>query len=240
MDRYIAEWYEAGIVGVVAVATDLSSAYRTLALKQRYPDFVYAALGFHPEQLLPSSSEVTELVDLLYRERQMIHAIGEVGLPHYVAEAVEQIDEHAECLSRFAALAAELDVPLILHAVHDKAAHALAIVRTQGVRKAHFHWLKAPDAVVDEIVGHGYFISITPEVCYRERDRQLVRRVPPFQLLLETDGPWPYTGPFLNQKTTPLLLWQTAAAVATIYDVSTEQVAAWSMHGTQRLYGAIT
>ncbi|MBN6189202.1 TatD family hydrolase [Aneurinibacillus sp. BA2021] len=237
LDADLAAWQEAGIAGVIAVATDLASAYRTLALRQRYPDFVYAALGLHPEQPLPSPAEIDELIGLLYKERSMLHAIGEVGLPHYVPEAVQQMDAHKACLHRFAAAAVDLDVPLVLHAVHDKAAQALAVLRSCGVRRAHFHWLKAPDAVVDDIVRHGYFISVTPEVCYRTRDQELVRRVPQAQLLLETDGPWPYNGPFAGQKTTPLLLRQTAAAVADLYGVQIEQTAAESLHATQKLYG---
>ncbi|MED0669958.1 TatD family hydrolase [Aneurinibacillus aneurinilyticus] len=54
-DKLISEWRSVGITGLVAVSTNLASAYRTLELKHRYPDFVYAAVGYHPEQALPLS-----------------------------------------------------------------------------------------------------------------------------------------------------------------------------------------
>ncbi|GAA3328052.1 hypothetical protein GCM10020331_070470 [Ectobacillus funiculus] len=43
-----------------------------------------------------------------------------------------------------------------------------------------------------QITDSGYYISVTPEACYRERDQDLIRHVPLKQLLTETDGPWPF------------------------------------------------
>src|SRR2546422_11738579 len=40
------------------------------------------------------------------------------------------------------------------------------------------------------IVDAGYFVSVTPDVVYRERDREMVAGVPLDALLVESDGPW--------------------------------------------------
>ncbi|CEH29006.1 deoxyribonuclease [Aneurinibacillus migulanus] len=236
-DKLISEWRKAGITGVVAVSMNLASAYRTLELKRRYPDFVYAAVGYHPEQSLPSLLEREELFSLLRKEREMIDAVGEVGLPHYQADAVKETEAHCELLDQFAEVAVELALPLALHAVHDKAQIALDILLKKGVCKAHFHWLKAPNDVVEKIVRHGYYVSITPEICYRERDRHLACRIPLSQLLLETDGPWPHNGPFAGQVTTPVFLRRSVTVVAELHDISVEAAAAASVKATRDLYG---
>jgi TatD DNase family protein len=237
LDRMITDWRAAGIMGVVAVSTNLASAHRTLELKSRHPNFVYAALGYHPEQALPHPLEREELFSLLKQERIHIHAVGEVGLPYYSSYAEENIDEYGELLGRFAELAVDLDLPIVLHAVHEKAAPALEIIQAQQVRRAHFHWLKAPPDVVERIIACGYCISVTPEVCYRERDQKLALQVPLSQLLFETDGPWPYNGTFAGKPTTPLLLHAVAEKVAELHDISVVEAAAHSTEAARNLYG---
>ena len=69
-------------------------------------------------------------------------------------------------------------------------------LKRPGVERAVFHWHKAPLDVTRAIVDAGYLVSVTPEVVYRERDRELVEAVPLDSLLVESDGPWPYGGEF--------------------------------------------
>uniref|UniRef100_C5D2F1 TatD-related deoxyribonuclease n=1 Tax=Geobacillus sp. (strain WCH70) TaxID=471223 RepID=C5D2F1_GEOSW len=187
IEEEIKKWQEAGIAAVVAVSTDLRSSYRTLELKQKFPDFIYAAIGFHPEQPLPSSLEWEEWLRLLQIERPHLSAIGEVGLPYYSAEAVLRFSDYRDFFEQIVRTAAAASLPLAIHAVYDKASTALHILQKNKIKKAHFHWLKAEPAIIERIVACGYFISITPEVCYRTRDQKLLSRVPIKQLLLETD-----------------------------------------------------
>jgi TatD DNase family protein len=39
---------------------------------------------------------------------------------------------------------------------------------------------------------NGYFISVTPDVVYDEEIQLLVQRYPLEQMMIETDGPWPF------------------------------------------------
>jgi TatD DNase family protein len=232
IDLLIADWRQRGISQVVAVSTDIRSAHQTLELQRRHPDFVLAALGWHPEQRLPSPAEQDEVFRLIRSELHNIAAIGEVGLPHYELPRLGEhaLPAYADLLAEFARLSIETHLPLVLHAVHDKATQALAILCEHEAHPSHFHWLKAPLEVVDEIVAAGHCISVTPEVIYRERDQELCRRVPLARLLLETDGPWPYPQFFPGEEsvplTTPLLLFESAKIVAALHGVSAAELAA--------------
>jgi TatD DNase family protein len=226
VDKLIREWKLGGVEGVVAVSTNIASAYHTLELKEIYPEFIYAAIGYHPEQTLPKGQELNEFRSLIKKERNRIVAIGEVGLPHYELHALGNppLEGYLELLQNFSELAVEQELPLVLHAVHDKAELAFNLLSQNKVSKAHFHWLKAPIPIIEKIVQAGYYISVTPEVCYRERDQKLVEQVPIRQLLLETDGPWPYSEAFSTRKTTPLFLHEVAAKVAEIKKVPLKEV----------------
>jgi TatD DNase family protein len=235
----VARSQRAGVAGAVAAAVDEVSSRQILAMADAFPTFVHAGLGVHPER--PVSDEETERVlTLIRRERSRLVAIAEVGLPWYTVR--ERPDREALIaageprLQRFLQLARELDLAVVLHAPHDAAARALALLRAAGVERAVFHWHKAPPEVTQAIVEQGYYISVTPETCYRTRDRELVAAVPLTSLVIETDGPWPYGGEFEGHATEPTFLGRIVDAVATIKGLQREGVAEIITQNTLRLF----
>jgi TatD DNase family protein len=208
IEKSIEDWKHAGIKQVIAVSNDLRSSYQTLELQMNYPDFVTACIGFHPELPIPNQNDFLEWKTLLKLERKRISAIGEIGLPHYNFNQLDgPLELYIEVLKQYLYEAHRNQLPVALHAVHDKVETIVSLLQQYcGIPNAHFHWLKAPEHVVNQIVNAGYYISVTPEVCYRTRDQQLARRIPIRQLLIETDGPWQFEGEFQNQLTSPLML----------------------------------
>jgi TatD DNase family protein len=101
---------------------------------------------------------------------------------------------------------------------------ALAALKAHGIERAVFHWHKAPTEVTRDIVDAGYFVSVTPEVVYRERDRALVEAVPLESLLVESDGPWPYHGEFVGMPSGPWLVSRVAEEVAKIKGLPVDEV----------------
>lgn len=229
----------AGIAGVVAAAVDEISSRRVLALIHSFPGFVHGGLGVHPERQIDDDEE-QRVVDLIRRERPHLVAIAEVGLPWYTVrehpDRQDLIAAAAPRLRRFLTLARELDLAVVLHAPHDAAAQALALLEAAGVERAVFHWHKASPEVTQAIVARGYYISVTPEVCYRERDRALVATVPLTNLLIETDGPWPYGGEFEGHLTEPTFLIQLVDAVASVKGMEKTAVAQVIAENARRLF----
>jgi TatD DNase family protein len=70
--------------------------------------------------------------------------------------------------------------------------------------------------VTRAIIDAGYLVSVTPEVVYRDRDRELVEWAPLESLLVESDGPWPYRGEFEGLPSGPWLVGRVAEEVAKI------------------------
>src|SRR5713101_5657050 len=101
---------------------------------------------------------------------------------------------------------------------------ALDALRALGVDRAVFHWHKSSAEVTRAIVDAGYFISVTPEVVYRERDRELVERVPIESLLVETDSPWRYRGEFEGLAPGPWFAARVAEEIAKIKRLPVDDV----------------
>ncbi|MDQ8733418.1 TatD family hydrolase [Paenibacillus sp. LHD-38] len=236
-----------GVAAVVAVSMHLASSKINREIADRYAGRVHPAYGFHPEQPIPSGAEADELfawIRMRHAEGERF-AIGEVGLPYYTrseAEAAREgtaFDEkpYLELLERFAALAAELDRPIILHAVYEDAEKACDILEKHGVRKAHFHWFKGSADVISRMAASGYMVSVTPDVAYEEEIQLLVVQYPIEQLMVETDGPWPFEGPYEGHPTKPQMAADAAMHIARIKQLPAPQVTELLLANTRRFYG---
>ena len=222
----------AGVTAMVVPGTGPASNRKVIDLARKYPGVVYPALGFHPERFEQTDLDADAVLAMIARERTSICAIGEVGLPWYGERAADaNVNAQATTqLAQFARIAAEMDLALILHAPHRRAAEALEIIRAAKVRRAVFHWHKSDEQTTRAIINAGYFISLTPEVAYRQRDQELARMLPANRMLVETDGPWPYGGQFADRPTEPAFIKETVAAIAhlrctTINDIATSTTA---------------
>ncbi|ALS27500.1 DNAase [Paenibacillus sp. 32O-W] len=234
-----------GVAHVVAVSMDLASCMRNAELARRYPGRVHPAYGWHPEQPLPDA-ETEERLFAWIRARHNAgepFAIGEVGLPYYTRTEAEgggrRFDEapYIRLLDRFAALAAELDRPIALHAVYEDADKACALLERHGVRRAHFHWFKGSDETIALLAARRFYISVTPDVEYEPDIRELVRRYPLELIMTETDGPWPFEGSMAGRKTRPEMTADVVRHIAAIKGLSAEETAAALLRNGRRFYG---
>jgi TatD DNase family protein len=234
---------EQGVMGVAAAGTGPASNAAVLAIARRLPHAIWPCIGLHPEAVSVAEETVEEVLEEIRRLRPVVVGVGEVGLPYYAVRdgraPAEAMAVGRRRLERFIGLARELGLAVALHAPHEAAATALDCLRKAGVRRAMFHWHKAPDDVTDAIVTAGYCVSVTPEVCYRERDRRLVAHVPLGSLILESDGPWPYRGEFEGRPTEPWMIRRVAEEVASIKSLTIEEVTAQTLLNTFRLFRGI-
>jgi len=229
---------EAGVTGIVAPGTGGESNRRVLELSSRFPKVVYAACGYHPERLELTDADLENALVMIRDHRDSLCAVGEVGMPWYGDRARERatVTQAARVLSRMARAAVDADLSVIVHAPHDSAREALEILKAAGVQRAVFHWHKSDDATTLAILDAGYFISITPEVAYRDRDQRLAKMVPLDRMLLETDGPWPYAGPFKGRATEPTMIVETADAIGRLLNVPREVVTSATTANARSLF----
>ncbi|WP_248928455.1 TatD family hydrolase [Paenibacillus hamazuiensis] len=234
-----------GVAGVVAVSMHLESCRRLLELKRRSGHPIYLAFGYHPEQALPNGGEVERLFRWIREHRDEMAAIGEVGLPYYLRADAEAAgkpfnqEPYVLMLERFVKLASELDKPIVLHAVYEDADLACDLLEKHGVGRAHFHWFKGSPDTLRRMQQNGYFVSVTPDVVYKERTKSLVEAYPLGLLMAETDDPWPFQGPYEGRRTHPGMIRDSVREIAAIKHISEEEAGAVLLENTRRFYGIL-
>lgn len=216
-------------ISLIAPSMNPASFAKIIDLQSRSRNTIrWVGCGLHPEAV--HTPEQTRLALQLSKSAPVI---GEVGLPCYERPVTQQ---DLAVFREFCTAAAARNVPMIVHAVHKQAAVALSILQQTSVQRAVFHWLKADDHTLAQIVAAGYMVSVTPEVTYRQRDQQLLAQIPPDQLLVETDGPFEHQGPYAGRLTVPQMVEECAAYVANHFGITVKEW--WQQHeeNVQRIF----
>ncbi|MCM3118108.1 TatD family hydrolase [Neobacillus sp. MER 74] len=230
----------AHIEALISVSFHLDSSKRNLLLSQKYP-MVKPAFGYHPEQALPSEDELNVLLNWMDEHRDEMIAVGEVGLPYYLRqEQGISIAPYLEVLEVFISNAKIWDKPIVLHAVYDDAPLVCDLLEKYSVSKAHFHWFKGDQKTIDRMIRNGYHISITPDVVYEQEIQQLVSVYPLEHMMVETDGPWPFEGPFAGKVTHPNMIEESIRKIALLKKLSAEEVSDVLHQNTKGFYHITT
>lgn len=241
--QLLASLPESGVESVIAVSMHLQSSRSNLVLAKSHPGLVYPAFGFHPEQPIPSADEIEQLFSWMKRHADDMVAVGEVGLPYYsrteAAEASKPFDDrpYEDLLERFIHFAREYGKPVVLHAVYEDADTACKLLNQYGVTRAHFHWFKGYPETIQQMAASGYYVSFTPDIVYETEIQELARIYPPSQVMAETDGPWPFDGPFTGQMTHPRMTANVVEAWSRIQGLSLTSARALMNANTRRFYG---
>jgi TatD DNase family protein len=229
----------ANIDYLLSVSFDLESCKRNLQLSKTYQK-IKPAFGYHPEQPLPTTEYLGKLLDWMDEHQNEMVAIGEVGLPYYLRSeqkvSFEQNSQYIGLLETFIQLAKVWEKPIVLHAVYDDAPVVCDLLEKYSVKKAHFHWFKGDKKTITRMIAHGYYISITPDVLYEEEIQQLVHIYPLEQMMVETDGPWPFKGPFLGKMTHPNMMMESICMIAKIKNIPKEKVFKIILQNTKGFY----
>ena len=84
-EQLVAEAKNSNVVALVSNSMDLKTSIGNLKLAEKYPSFIYPALGIHPWNVNVLQENELENVVKLIREnsqRQAVIAIGEIGLDY--------------------------------------------------------------------------------------------------------------------------------------------------------------
>ena len=224
------------IARLITVSQNLESAKLNLALSKTY-NCIHPAFGFHPEQALPSEKEIAQLTEFILANEDEMIAIGEVGLPYYFRQETNlEQEKYIDLLEHFIVLAKRMEKPIILHAVYEDASVVCSLLEKHSIAKAHFHWFKGDDKTIERMLSNGYFISVTPEIVYKPKIQRLVLQYSLHQLMVETDGPWPFSGPFQDKRTDPKMMHDSVKMIANLKQTDRTAVYQQLYKNTRRFF----
>lgn len=229
---------EETLIAAISVSMNLDSCKQTEKLSKEF-DFIKAAYGYHPEQSLPSDTSISNLFAWIEANQSSAIALGEIGLPHYIRRKDPSsipLQPYIEILEQFIVLAKKLKKPIVLHSIYEEADIVINLLEKHSFSNAHFHWFKGSPKTIEQMIRNNYYISLTPDFLYKNKTQQLANLYPIEKIMVETDGPWPFEGPFIHQKTVPTMIHDTIHALATLKKYTLSDMYEQILCNTKRFY----
>lgn len=233
-DTLLSELPQKGIGLLMNPGCSLASSRQACALAERY-DYIYAAVGSHPDAADEVNADVLEAYRVLCKQNPKVKAIGEIGLDYHYEDIPRQ--RQLEAFRDQMALARELDLPVI---VHEREAHqdGMAVVDEFPQVTGVFHCYSGSAEMAKELIKRGWYIGFTGVLTFKNARKavEVAREIPLERIVLETDCPYMSPEPFRGRRNDPGKLYRMAQALAQIRDLPAEQVEAITFENGKRLY----
>lgn len=237
-DEVVARAVAAGVKRIVAPALDLENAPAVLALADRY-DEVYGAVGVHPNSSAGWQDDwIDQLRSLAGHEK--VVAIGEIGLDYYWDRSPKEMQQRA--LRQQLALAAELDLPVIIHN-READADVLRLLSESSLRDKErpgvLHSFMSTWKTAEAALEMGYYLGFTGPLTYAKNDelRAVAGRAPVDRLLIETDAPFLPPQTHRGERNEPAFVRLIAAQMAEVLGLGEATVAAMTTDNAACLFG---
>ena len=226
---------EQGIALLMNPGCSLASSRAACDLAEKY-DYIYAAVGSHPDAADEVNQETLEAYRMLCKQNPKVKAIGEIGLDYHYEDIPREIQLRA--FRDQMALARELNLPVI---VHEREAHedGMAVVREFPEVTGVFHCYSGSAEMARQLVKLGWYIGFTGVLTFKNARKALevAQSIDLSRIVLETDCPYMSPEPFRGRRNDPGKLYRMAQVLGQLRGISAEEAAGIALENGKRLYG---
>ena len=239
-DELLRAMPENGVGLILNPGCDVETSRKALSYARRYPH-VYAAVGFHPENIEGMSDDAVEAglkeIEVMAADPR-VRAIGEIGLDYYWCKDPAERKRQQEVFRAQMRMAGRLDLPVI---VHDREAHldCLTIVEQYPKARGVFHCYSGSAEFAQRLLDLGWHISFTGVITFKNAKKALevIRMMPMDRLMIETDAPYMAPEPYRGKRNSSLYVYRMAEAIAEVKGLSAEEVIRITTENGKRLFG---
>lgn len=231
---------ENGVGLILNPGCDVETSRKALSYAQTYPH-VYAAVGYHPENIEGLSDEAA--ADGLREIEAMaadprVRAIGEIGLDYYWVKGPAERKRQQEVFRAQMRMAGRLGLPVI---VHDREAHldCLTIAEQYPNVRGVFHCYSGSAEFAQRLLDLGWYISFTGVITFKNAKKALdvIRMMPMDRIMVETDAPYMAPEPYRGKRNSSLYVHRMAETIAEVKGLPVEEVVRMTTENGKRLFG---
>lgn len=239
-DELLRSMPENGVGLILNPGCDVETSRKALSYARTYPH-VYAAVGFHPENIEGMSDDAVEAglkeIEVMAADPR-VRAIGEIGLDYYWCKDPAERKRQQEVFRAQMRMAGRLDLPVI---VHDREAHldCLTIVEQYPKARGVFHCYSGSAEFAQRLLDLGWYISFTGVITFKNAKKALdvVRMMPMDRIMVETDAPYMAPEPYRGKRNSSLYVYRMAEVIAEIKGLPVEEVIRITTENGKRLFG---
>lgn len=235
---------QAGVGIILNPSIDTANSAQVVELVEQH-EMLYAAIGVHPNSSTSwAAGSEAELKKLAGKKK--VVAIGEIGLDYYRDGAPQ--DQQKQAFGRQLELAAELELPVIVHnreASEDVLSMLLdwqaGLARSASPladRPGVLHSISGDAAMAEKAIAAHFFIGFTGPLTFKNAPelQAMAAALPLENMLVETDSPFLSPHPLRGRRNEPARVKLVAEKLADLKGLAFDEVAAATSTNAQRLF----
>lgn len=196
------------VVAVFNTADSLNSFKNIDILQKEYSNYCYGVYGIHPE--FASSTNFTEVEEEIIKRKNIIKAIGEIGLDyHYLINEPEKNNQKDIFISQIC-LAKKLNLPIVIHSRDaDKDTFDILCQYAKDM-KVYLHCYSGSYEMAKEYIKKipNIHFGVGGIVTFKNAKKlvEVVEKIDLKYFLTETDAPYLTPVPFRGKQNEPSYL----------------------------------
>jgi len=231
------EMRAAGVKGIIDSGDSAESSVKCIQCAEKH-DFVYAAAGIHPLNILDTTQEDIDRVRDMLNHSKVV-AVGEIGLDYYYEDCAPADIQKKWC-KKLIELAAESRLPIVFHdrEAHEDSLNMLKYAAGMGVTGL-MHCYSGSVEMMHEIIKLGFSISVGGVVTFKNAKKivEVVKEVPIEKLFLETDAPYLTPVPFRGERNNSAMIAYVAEKISEIKGLNTEEMCNIIYNNSIKMFG---
>jgi len=256
IDDVIKKANDVGVQHIIVPGTDLETSRKSISLAEKY-EGIYAAVGFHPHDSSKASENAMEEIEKMSFHKKVV-AIGEIGLDFHYDYSPREVQR--EIFLKQIEIAIRCELPIIVHdretngetyetifKIAEEKNDWMKTKRNTDSRYPHprgvFHCFAGDSNIARKATEKGFYISIPGPVTFPSKKEkknsmeEVVSQITMEHILLETDAPFLAPAPYRGKRNEPSYIPRIAEKIASLQNVSIEDVGRTSSFGAHKLFG---
>jgi TatD DNase family protein len=227
---------EAGVQYMLLPNIDSTSIHPMLELHREFPDRCLPMMGLHPTSVKENWKEELALVKS-HLDQGGFCAVGEIGIDLYWDKSFQQAQE--EVFRTQVLWAHAMNLPV---SIHSRESMNLILDILEGMAlpglKGVFHCFTGHIEQARRIEALGFHMGIGGVLTFKNaKVCQVLSRVSPDHLVLETDAPFLSPVPHRGQRNEPAYLGLVVQRLSECIGLSPEETAGRTTEAATRLFG---
>ena len=235
-------------VKMIAVGTQASTSEAAIKLAEKYPDDIWATVGYHPNHLYktwyhdkneqkeatPETFDIKKLRNLAISSGKVV-AIGECGLDYYRLGISDQGlgagDLQRKVFLEQVTLAKKLNKPLMIHCrpskgTDDAYEDLLSLVPSYLSLVLHkiVHFYVGSLKITKKLVEAGFYFTFGGVITFARDYDEVIKYIPLDRILTETDAPYVAPEPYRGKRNEPAYIIETAKKLGELKGVSYDKI----------------
>jgi TatD DNase family protein len=219
LDAMMARSKAAGVSHMLLPNINLESVERLTRVCASYPEICLPMMGLHPCDVLEDWKSELDAIGALLHEGSFC-AVGEIGLDRHWD--LSFYDAQTEALRIQFQWALDLNLPVSIHS--RKAIDETLSIAEPFMRKgltAVLHCFGGSEQQARKAIDMGFYLGVGGVITYHNSNlHEILAKVPPTRLVLETDAPYLPPVPYRGKRNEPSYLREINSKLASSLGLS--------------------